>query len=95
MARAPSMMLCTKEGDRALYWTRSPYDEEVFMSEKLSPRQAAKYLGFSVPTLERWRRSGVGPKFVKLGGNRVAYLQKHLDEYVESRVQTPALEGQP
>ncbi|MEQ1707575.1 MAG: helix-turn-helix domain-containing protein [Terricaulis sp.] len=65
------------------------------MSEKFSPQQAAKYLGFSVPTLERWRRSGVGPKFVKLGGNRVAYLQKHLDEYVESRVQTPALEGQP
>jgi predicted DNA-binding transcriptional regulator AlpA len=64
------------------------------MSEKLSPQQAAQYLGFSVPTLERWRRSGVGPKFVKLGGNRVAYLQKHLDEYVESRVRTPALEGQ-
>jgi predicted DNA-binding transcriptional regulator AlpA len=64
------------------------------MSEKLSPQQAAEYLGFSVPTLERWRRLGVGPKFVKLGGNRVAYLPRHLNEYIESRVRTPPLEGQ-
>jgi predicted DNA-binding transcriptional regulator AlpA len=61
--------------------------------QSLSPQQAAKYLGFSVATLERWRRMRVGPKFLKLGGNRIAYLQKHLDEYIESRVTTPALEG--
>lgn len=65
------------------------------MSEKFSPQQAASYLGFSVPTLGRWRRSGIGPKFVRLGGKRIAYLQVHLDAYIESRVQTPTLEGQP
>lgn len=64
------------------------------MSLKLSQQEAAEYLGFSVPTLERWRRLGVGPKFLKLGGSRVAYLQEHLAEYVESRVRTPALEKQ-
>lgn len=61
--------------------------------QSLTPKEAAEYLGFGTSTLERWRRLGVGPKFVRLGGNRVAYLQKHLDEYIEGRVQTPSLEN--
>ena len=63
--------------------------------QSLTPQAAAKYLGFGASTLERWRRLGIGPKYLKLSSNRVAYLQSHLDDWLDSRVRTPAQERQP
>ena len=50
----------------------------------LNPREAAACLGLSTRTLERYRVSGDGPVFVKLGG-RVRYLRDDLDAWVRSR----------
>ncbi len=39
---------------------------------RLNVAQAGRYLGVSVSTLNRWRCSGTGPEWTKLGG-RVFY----------------------
>lgn len=44
---------------------------------RLTVDQAARYLGVSVPTLNRWRGAGSGPTWTKLG-SRVYYLVSEL-----------------
>ncbi|WP_406360298.1 helix-turn-helix transcriptional regulator [Streptomyces sp. NBC_00715] len=45
-------------------------------------RGAAQYLGFSIGTLYRWRRDGVGPASVVIGRRRRAYSLAHLNAYL-------------
>lgn len=47
--------------------------------------EAARYVGLGKPTLERFRVSGGGPVYIKLGG-AVRYRQADLDAWLESRV---------
>jgi predicted DNA-binding transcriptional regulator AlpA len=49
---------------------------------------AAAYLGSSVPTLERHRRFGTGPDWVKMGG-LVRYRKSALDSYIEECTRRP------
>jgi hypothetical protein len=42
---------------------------------------AGKYLGFTVKTLEEWRRKGRGPKWNKLNGRSVRYARADLDSF--------------
>jgi helix-turn-helix protein len=54
-------------------------------SPYLPQEAAAQYLGgLSTKTLERWRVSGGGPEFMKLG-RRVFYTQATLDAWADSR----------
>ncbi len=52
--------------------------------EQANPRlnvdQAARFLGVSVSTLNRWRCSGTGPDWTKLGG-RVYYCLADLQAF--------------
>ena len=50
----------------------------------LNTREAAEYLGLSPRTLDRYRVSGDGPVFLKLGG-RVGYLREDLDHWLRTR----------
>lgn len=43
-------------------------------------KELARYWGISHRTLERWRWSGTGPKFLKLG-RRVKYRACDVDHY--------------
>jgi excisionase family DNA binding protein len=52
--------------------------------EILNTREAADYVRLGKPTLERFRISGAGPIFVKLGG-AVRYRKLDLDVWLESR----------
>lgn len=54
----------------------------------LTPEDAAKYLTVSLSSLAKWRMSGAGPRYVKVGGRRVAYAISDLDAYAASRVAT-------
>jgi len=45
---------------------------------------AAAYLGFSAPTLEKWRWEGKGPKFYKIGGHAVGYKLSDLEAFAEA-----------
>jgi excisionase family DNA binding protein len=47
--------------------------------------EAADHLRLSERTLKRWRVSGSGPAFVKLG-RRVLYRKLDLEEWIASRV---------
>jgi predicted DNA-binding transcriptional regulator AlpA len=51
------------------------------MAELLNQRQAAERLRLSTRTLERFRLTGGGPRYCKLGA-RVLYLQSELDAWV-------------
>ncbi|BBF93424.1 helix-turn-helix transcriptional regulator [Blastochloris tepida] len=42
---------------------------------------AAKYLGLGKSTLDKWRCTGGGPRFSKLGA-RVVYAKPDLDQWV-------------
>ena len=48
----------------------------------LDARQAAGLLGLSINTLAKWRLSGVGPKYLKLG-RRVAYRQSDIAAWLD------------
>ena len=48
-------------------------------------REAAEYLGLSKPTLERYRLTGDGPPFCKLGKS-VRYRRVDLDAWLASRL---------
>ena len=50
----------------------------------LSTHQAAAFLGLSPRTLERYRVTGEGPAFSKLG-RRVCYARADLDVWVNGR----------
>lgn len=58
----------------------------------LNTPEAARYVRLSKPTLERFRISGDGPTYVKLGG-AVRYRKTDLDEWLESRLTRSTSEG--
>lgn len=51
----------------------------------LNTKEAASYVRLGKPTLERFRISGGGPRYCKLGG-AVRYRKADLDEWLESRL---------
>ena len=51
--------------------------------------EAARYIGLAPSTLERMRRSGTGPKFLRLGERAVGYDVAALDARLDrQRVKT-------
>lgn len=56
----------------------------------------AKYIGLSVPTLERMRGTGQGPPFLKLGNgrtSRVMYDRRDVDTWLASKRRTSTDDG--
>jgi len=51
----------------------------------LNQVELSRRLGVSCRTLERWRWTGVGPKFIKVGG-RVKYRLSDIESYELSRL---------
>ncbi len=50
------------------------------------PRQAGNYLGgLSTSTLAKWRLTGKGPEFVRLGEHLVGYRRSALDRFASER----------
>lgn len=49
---------------------------------RLSVDQAARFLGVSISTLNRWRRASEGPEWIKLGG-RIYYQAENLRVFSE------------
>ena len=46
---------------------------------------AARYIGFTVSALRKWRRVGRGPRYFQLGRS-VRYSTKDLDAWLEQHV---------
>lgn len=51
----------------------------------LNTKEAAAYVRLSKPTLERFRITGEGPRYAKLGG-AVRYRAPDLDAWLEGRL---------
>lgn len=58
--------------------------EYVMTNDICTTLEAADYVRMSKPTLERFRVTGGGPIYCKLGGS-VRYRKVDLDSWVESR----------
>lgn len=61
----------------------------------ISENEAARRLGVSPRTLQRWRDEGDGPAFVRLGARRVGYRPADLDAWVAERVTGANREAAP
>ncbi len=55
----------------------------VVLGGNLSEKEAAEYLGLTVHTMRRWRWSGDGPRFLKMG-SRCLYPVAELEAYQAS-----------
>ena len=51
----------------------------------LSEKQLSEWLGISLPTLQRLRSNGSGPRFVQLSERRVAYRKSVVEQWLEQR----------
>ena len=47
----------------------------------LNSQQVAQLLGLAANTLAKWRLSGIGPRYSKLG-RRVVYQRSEIDEWL-------------
>lgn len=52
----------------------------------LTEKEAAKILGFSIRTLQKWRVSGNGPKYIRCSARAIRYRRRDLDAFIEDRV---------
>ena len=57
----------------------TPLPTSVFLTES----EAAKYLGISKKTLQRWRFDHKGPAYAKLNNKLIPYYQVDLDEWMK------------
>ena len=52
----------------------------------LCEKEAAQLLGFSCRTLQKWRGTGGGPKFVKVSARAIRYREEDLLGWITDRV---------
>ncbi len=53
-------------------------------TDLLRTKEAADRLRLSPRTLDRWRVTGAGPRFIRLGRKAVAYRSSDLDVWLDS-----------
>lgn len=82
-----------KTPQEAANTTTPPLNHFPTTSQNLTTPQAAAYLGLQPATLEQWRWSGRGPRFIKLG-RACRYRVADLDAYMESRAFSSTTEAQ-
>ena len=58
-------------------------------NELFDTKQSADYLDVKPITMERWRRVGGGPEYVKIG-RLVRYKRSALDAFIERNTVRPA-----
>ncbi len=54
--------------------------------EILRPKAAAAFLGISTSTMSKWRLTGRGPEFIRIGEHLVGYRRSALDRFASARV---------
>lgn len=51
----------------------------------LSERELAAWLGISLPSLQRMRSNGCGPRFVQLSQRRIGYRKSVVERWLDAR----------
>lgn len=67
-------------------------DANVTVPALLTPAHTAEVLGVGTKTLERWRSTGDGPRFVKLSPGTVRYRAADLNAFVAERIKSNTLQ---
>jgi predicted DNA-binding transcriptional regulator AlpA len=57
----------------------------TFQDRLLTEKELAPWLGVSLPTLQRMRSKGGGPRFIKLSLRRVAYRPSDVEAWLAAR----------
>jgi len=57
----------------------------VLQSMYLSPLELSQLTGISTKTLEKWRRTGEGPKFIRLSYRKVLYELEVFLAWIKAR----------
>ena len=64
-----------------------PHQGQRASSEMLTEKEAAKLLGFSYRTLQKWRGRGEGPLFLKITARgAIRYRRADLFEWTKQRL---------
>ncbi len=66
------------------------------MDRLFTVQEAARYLRYSVHSLQRWRRVGDGPAYIKPHGRKVLYRKSDLNAWInkcDAMSQTDGLSG--
>lgn len=61
------------------------------MNPLLTVNDAAEFLRVHVRTLERWRQTGEGPRYTRMG-RRVGYRQSDIDSWLDANTRTSTSE---
>lgn len=62
---------------------RNPIERNAAGHPLLTPKQAAKYLGFSEGWMAKMRMRGGGPKYIRLG-RKCRYTRTDLDAWIHA-----------
>jgi hypothetical protein len=54
---------------------------------------AADYIGSTKSTMDKWRGSGKGPRYIRLSKTLVVYDPDELDRFMEERTQSSTAEN--
>jgi hypothetical protein len=67
--------------------------QDAQFSRYVGTREAARLIGLSPRTLEKYRTYGAGPTYLKIGG-RVVYRQRDLEVWAERGERRSTREGE-
>ena len=54
----------------------------ILSKQQLTDVQVATYLNISVSSIRRWRLTGGGPRWVRIGGSSIRYPIADLEAYI-------------
>ena len=60
-------------------------EQKVFLMTVHSESEAARILKLAPRSLQRYRQSGIGPKFTRLGKRRIGYTDEAIAAWLEQR----------
>jgi predicted DNA-binding transcriptional regulator AlpA len=63
-------------------------NDDTGPDELLSTPALAEWLGVTVQCLKKWRASGRGPQFVRVGTNTVRYRRGDVLDWLKARTQS-------
>jgi len=71
-----------------------PIENDTNKLQLIPPQRAAERLGVSTSTLAKWRLTGAGPSYLKVGA-KIAYDSRLIDEWLATRIRRSTSERKP
>lgn len=50
--------------------------------------QAAQMLGYTTRALQKWRRTGAGPKFIRISCRSIRYRRRDIIDWIEEKTRS-------